>query len=365
MTDSKDMLKGSIKGITEYIPGKSTEDIFAGYGIRPEDIIKLGSNENPLGPSPRAVEAVRKMADSISVYPSVDAGELRRVLAAYIGYPEDMVVMGAGMDGVVDTLMRLFIQPGNSAIIPTPTFSYFEIALRAAGGTPVFIKRQGDYSVPIESVMSSIDNTTRLIYLCSPNNPSGNIMSEEDVRSVVESTDAIVFLDEAYVEFASKSLVHLVKEYDNLVVGRTMSKAMGLAGLRIGYAVVPDWIFSEYMKATTPFAISRIAVAAGLAALEDTDYRDKTIDNVDVGRNFLIEQLSSHCRVYPSQANFILIDISPKKSRDVAEALLNKGIIVRDCTSFRDAGAGLIRITVGTPDQNRLLVDALQGILDS
>ncbi|MCL7415773.1 MAG: histidinol-phosphate transaminase [ANME-2 cluster archaeon] len=365
MTDSKDMLKGSIRGIAEYIPGKSTEDIVATYGIRPGDIIKLGSNENPLGPSPRAVEAVRKMADRISVYPSVDAGELRGALAAYIGYPEDMVVMGAGMDGVVDTLMRLFIQPGTSAIIPTPTFSYFEIALRAAGGIPVFIKRQSDYGVPIESVMSSIDNTTRLIYLCSPNNPSGNIMSEEDVRSVVESTDAIVFLDEAYVEFASKSLVHLVTEYDNLVVGRTMSKAMGLAGLRIGYAAVPTWIFREYMKATTPFAISRIAVAAGLAALEDIDYRKKTIDNVDMGRTFLTEQLSNQCRAYPSQANFILIDVSPKKSKGVAEALLKAGIIVRDCTSFRDAGDGLIRITVGTPHQNRLLVNALQGILDS
>ena len=365
MTNSKDLLKESIKGIAEYVPGKSTEDIVAGYGIEPGDIIKLGSNENPLGPSTMAVEAVRTMADSISVYPSVDAGELRRALAAYVGYPEDMVVMGAGMDGVVDTLMRLFVHPGTSAIIPTPTFSYFEIALRAAGGTPVFVKRQGDYSVDIQAVISSIDDTTRLIYLCSPNNPSGNTIPEDDVRAVVESTDAIVFLDEAYVDFSSNSLVGLNSEYDNLVVGRTMSKAMGLAGLRIGYAVVPNWIFREYMKATTPFAISRIAVAAGLAALEDTDYRKKTIENVDVGRKFLTEQLSNHCRVYPSQANFILIDVSPKKSRDVAETLLKSGIIVRDCTSFRDAGDGLIRITVGTPDQNRRVVDTLHTILDS
>ncbi len=365
MTDSKDLLKESIKGIAEYVPGKSTEDIVAGYGLRPEDIIKLGSNENPLGPSTRAVEAVRTMADSISVYPSVDAGELRQALAAYVGYPDDMVVMGAGMDGVVDTLMRLFVQPGTSAIIPTPTFSYFEIALRAAGGTPVFVKRQDDYSVPIQTIISSIEDSTRLIYLCSPNNPSGNTIPEEDVRAVVESTDAIVFLDEAYVEFASNSLVGLVLEYDNLVVGRTMSKAMGLAGLRIGYAVVPNWIFREYMKATTPFAISRIAVAAGLAALDDVDYREKTIYNVEVGRKFLAKHLSGHCRVYPSEGNFILIDVSPKKSKDVVEMLLKKGIIVRDCTSFRDAGDGLVRITVGTPDQNKLVVDALQGTLGS
>lgn len=363
MTDSKDLLKESIKGIAEYVPGKSTEDIVAGYGLRPGDIIKLGSNENPLGPSTRAVEAVRIMADSISVYPSVDAGELRKALAAYIGYPNDMVVMGAGMDGVVDTLMRLFIQPGNSAIIPTPTFSYFEIALRAAGGTPVFVRRKDDYSVPVRTIISSIEDSTRMLYLCSPNNPSGNTIPEDGVRAIVESTNAIVFLDEAYVEFAPKSLVGLVKEYNNLVVGRTMSKAMGLAGLRIGYAVVPDWIFREYMKATTPFAISRIAVAAGLAALDDVEYRAKTIDTVDVGRKFLAQHLSGSCRVYPSQANFILIDVSPRKSKDVVEVLLKKGIIVRDCTSFRDAGDGLVRITVGTPDQNKLVACALQDAL--
>jgi histidinol-phosphate aminotransferase len=365
MTHTTDLIKDSIKGIKEYVPGKSIEEIAVGYGIRPEDIIKLGSNENPLGPSPKAVDAVKSMSGSIHIYPSVDAGELRSALAKYVGYPENQVVMGAGMDGVVDTLMRLFIQPGLSAIIPTPTFSYFEIAVRAAGGTPVFIKRLPDYSIDTGALISSIDASTRLIYLCSPNNPSGNLIDESDVRKIVESTHAIVFLDEAYVEFAQKSLVGLVAEYENLVVGRTMSKAMGLAGLRAGYAIVPEWISKEYMKATTPFAISRIAVASGLAALKDMDYRKRTIDNVLTGRKFLSDKLSECCRVYPSEANFILIDISPKNSKDVTEALLRRGIIVRDCTSFKDAGESLMRITVGTPAQNRLVVDAFTEILHS
>ena len=172
-----------------------------------------------------------------------------------------------------------------------------------------------------------------------------------------------MFLDEAYVEFASMNLTGLVAEYDNLVVGRTMSKAMGLAGLRVGYCIVPKWIYKEYMKVTTPFAVSRIAISAGLAALEDTDYRKRTIENVHTGRKFLSDKLTGYCKVYPSQANFIMIDVSPKTSREVTELLLGKGIIVRDCTSFRDAGESLIRITVGTPDQNRLVVDALSEIL--
>jgi len=365
MISTKNMLKKSVIGIKEYVPGKSIEEIVASYGIKPENIIKLGSNENPLGPSQKSVEAVRAIADGINIYPSVDAAELRTALSKYVGYPEDQVVMGAGMDGIVDTMMRLFINTGTSAIITTPTFSYYEIAVRSAGGSPVFVKRQSDFSIDTKAVLSSIDENTRIIFLCSPNNPTGNTISETDVRTIVESTNAIVFLDEAYVEFAQKSMTGLVSEYENLVLGRTMSKAMGLAGLRIGYGIVPNWIYKEYMKVTTPFSISKIAVAAGLAALEDPEYTKNTIQNVLIGREFLTEGLSNYCKVYPSEGNFIMIDVKPKKSRDVNESLLTRGIIVRDCSSFKDAGENLIRITVGTPSQNQQVINALAEILQS
>lgn len=365
MTQTRKLLNESVRGIKEYVAGKSAEEIAADYGIRPEDIIKLGSNENSLGPSPLAVEAVRSLADSINIYPSADAGELRRALAKYVGFPDDQVVLGAGMDGVLDTIMRLFIRPGTNAVITTPTFSYYEIAVRAAGGNPVFVKRLEDYRIDTEAVLSSINDSTRIVFVCSPNNPSGNTISEGDIKKIAESTDAVVFLDEAYVEFAKKSLTGLVAAYENLLVGRTMSKAMGLAGLRIGYCVVPDWIFGEYMKVTTPFAVSRMAVAAGIAALSDTEYIERTIENVRTGREFLIRELSKYCRVHPSEANFIMIDVAPKKSSEVTEVLLKQGIIVRDCASFRDAGDSIIRITVGTPELNRQLVTILAQILQS
>ncbi|KAF5426461.1 histidinol-phosphate aminotransferase [Candidatus Methanomarinus sp.] len=360
-----DLIKSSIKDINEYVPGKSIEEIATGYGIKPEDIIKLGSNENSMGPSPMAVEAVRSCSETISIYPSPDAGELRSVLAEYVGFPEDRVVMGAGMDGVVDTLMRMFIQPGTKALISTPTFSYYEIAVRAQGGTPVFIRRSADFSIDTDAVISSIDYSTNMVFLCSPNNPSGNSIPESDLREILDRSDALVFLDEAYVEFANMQLTHLSNEYDNLIVGRTLSKAMGIAGLRVGYGIVPEWIFREYMKATTPFAINRIGIAAGLAALKDVEYRKKTIENVRIGRTFLSDHLSSYCHVYPSEANFIMLDVSPKKSSEVSKRMLKKGIIIRDCKSFRDAGEYLIRITIGTPDQNRRVVDTLIEILQS
>ncbi len=167
------------------------------------------------------------------------------------------------------------------------------------------------------------------------------------------------------MEFANTQLTYLSHEYDNLVVGRTLSKAMGIAGLRVGYGIVPGWMYKEYMKATTPFAVNRIGVAAGLAALKDTEYRKRTIENVRIGRTFLSQHLSSYLRVYPSEANFIMLDVSPKKSSEVVERMLTKGIIIRDCKSFRDAGEHLVRITIGTPDQNRRVVDTLIDILQS
>ncbi|HIH44640.1 MAG TPA: aminotransferase class I/II-fold pyridoxal phosphate-dependent enzyme, partial [Candidatus Methanoperedenaceae archaeon] len=197
-----------------------------------------------------------------------------------------------------------------------------------------------------------------------PNNPSGNLVPEKDVRRVLESVECMVFLDEAYVEFASKSLTGLVQEYDNLIVGRTLSKAFGLAGLRIGYAVVPGWVSAPYMKAMTPFAISRGAVAAGLAALGDREHLEKSIRTVIDGRARMMDGLKKlGIHAFESQANFILSDVAPRSAKDICDKLLRRGIIVRDCTSFRGAGNSLVRITVGTREQNTRVLAALGEIL--
>jgi histidinol-phosphate aminotransferase len=281
----RELIKKEIFDIAEYVPGKSIEEIASAYGLKPESIIKLGSNENPLGPSPKAVRALIEAAPGANIYPSADAGELREALSKYTGFPvSNIVASGPGMDGLLDGLCRIIIEKGDEVIIPTPTFSYYELPAKACGGKPVFIRRNPDFSVDPEKVLEAVSARTKIIFLCSPNNPSGNLLPEADLRKIVENTRSLVFVDEAYVEFADRNLSALVKEYDNLVIGRTFSKVFGLAGLRLGYGIMPEWLAKEYLRAATPFSVSLPALRAGLAALSDTDRSVVAPDSRGVSR---------------------------------------------------------------------------------
>lgn len=354
-----DLIKKEILEIKEYVPGKSIDDIARAYGLDPKSIIKLGSNENPLGPSPMAVEALVEHASQVSIYPSADANELVDAISEYTGFPaSNIAASGPGMDGLIDGLMRLIIARGDEVIIPTPTFAYYEISARANGAVPVFVKRDEDYAVDVEAILEAVSPHTKVIFLCSPNNPSGNMVPENDVRKIAESTDGLVFVDEAYVEFADNSLAHLVNEYDNIIIGRTFSKAFGLAGLRIGYGIMPEWLKSEYMRVATPFNVSGAAIAAGVAALSDVDHLEKSIELAQKGEMYLKKHIPFN--VYDSQANFVMVDVTPHKAKDVCERLLKKGIIVRDCSSFRDAGESLVRVTIGTQEQNEKVVEGFK-----
>ncbi|MDI3485903.1 MAG: histidinol-phosphate aminotransferase [Methanolobus sp.] len=354
-----ELIKDVVNSIAEYVPGKSIEEIAKKYGIDPIDIIKLGSNENVLGPSQKAVEALISYASKVNIYPSADASELVEALSVYTGLPvENICASGPGMDGLLDNLMRVLIEPGDEVVIPTPTFSYYEIAARANGATAIHVAPGEGLKFDITAIKEAITERTKVVFLCSPNNPTGLLTSEDDVRSLLESTNGLVFVDEAYVEFSDKSLSKLVLEYDNLVIGRTFSKAFGLAGLRIGYGLMPEWLKVQYMKIATPFNVSLPAVMAGVAALSDSEYLEKSISMTVEGRKFLTENIPF--KVYDSRANFILVDVSPLVAKDVSESLMKKGIIVRDCRSFRNAGESLIRVTVGTREQNEKVVSAFE-----
>lgn len=358
----RELIKNGIENISEYVPGKSIDEIALSYGLDPDTIIKLGSNENPLGPSPEAVDALERyrVRSQLSVYPSADAGELVEALSEYTGFPEsNLAASGPGMDGLIDNLMRLVIEKGDEVIIPTPTFSYYEIAARANGASPVFVKRGDEFKVNAESILEAESPRTKIIFICSPNNPSGDLIDERQLRRIAESTKGLLFVDEAYVEFADRNMANLVSEYDNLIVGRTFSKAFGLAGMRIGYGIMPQWLKSEYMRVSTPFNLSGPAITTGVAALSDTRHLKQSIELARNGRKYLKDNMPF--KVYDSQANFVLVDVAPQKAQDICERLLEEGIIVRDCTSFRDAGDSLIRVTVGTQEQNEQVVEAFKN----
>ena len=349
MSSSRRETRESLKRLRPYVAGKGFVEISRRYGLDPAQIVKLGSNENPYGPSPRVKEALQRI--SPERYPEPE--ELLASLARYTGLPEEMIVIGAGMDGVMDTLTRLFLEKGDRTFIPTPTFNYYEILTVLAGAEPVFSPRGPDFQIE-----ETVPRDVKMAFLCSPNNPTGNILKEAELCHLLETTDAILFLDEAYVEFAERSLAELVNRYENLVVGRTLSKAFGLAGMRLGYALMPQWMAEEYRRAAPPFfAISCASVAAGVAALSDLDYMNQSVRRIRMER----ERLQKEIKSYPSQGNFLYLQ-TEEPSDSFAEKFLQKGVIIRDCRSFRGAGEHHVRVTVGTPAENERFLAAFRKI---
>ncbi|TRZ69290.1 MAG: histidinol-phosphate transaminase [Methanothrix sp.] len=343
-------LRSCLSELKPYVAGKGIGEIAKGYGFAPEKIVKLGSNENPYGPGPRVWEAMA--GTRLERYPEMD--DLVEALAGYAGASPEDVVVGTGMDGVMDTLTRLFLDPGDRTLIFTPTFSYYEILTRLCGAEPVFSARGSRFEADPD-----IPDDLKLIFICSPNNPTGNEIPEKDLRAIVETTDAIVFLDEAYAEFGDQSFLGMVGEYENLVVGRTFSKAFGLAGMRLGYAVAPGWIADEHRKAAPPFfGVASPAVAAGMAALDDQEHMRIVVSKIKRERDLLRRAIPES---HPSGGNFLYIE-TKEMSGLVAEKMLDRGVIIRDCASFRGSGEHHIRVTVGTPEEMLTFLQAYREI---
>ncbi|MBI5482082.1 MAG: histidinol-phosphate transaminase [Deltaproteobacteria bacterium] len=359
------LLRPAIAGLEPYVPGRSIEEVAAERGIAPDRIVKLGSNENPLGASPRALAALAAAGPQLHLYPDATARDLREGLERWWRRRVDLgaarIVAGNGMDNVLDTLARLLLQPGDTVIVCPPTFSWYELSARLAGAEPIFVpRRKRDLRVDVHAVLGAVRPSTRIIYLCTPNNPSGDTLTRAEVEALARGTDCLLFLDEAYADFADRTFMAEAGRRRHVVVGRTFSKAWGLAGLRIGYAALPDWLAPAYLKAATPFVVSRAATSAALAALDDDEHLARTLAMVRTGRDRYARELPRlGLRTCPSAANFVAVRTAPRSAAEVCAALAAEGVIVRDCTSFSGAGDDLVRITVGTDEQNSRVLDAL------
>lgn len=339
--------------IARYVPGKSVEEVKRRYGLK--KVIKLASNENPYGPSPRAVEAFRSYSD-LHIYPDPEYRELREKIAEYTGWSYDRIVVAAGVDGILETLFRLLVDEGDEIVIPTPTFPYYHILTRLHCGREVLVKRSDDGYRVDESIFDAISGKTKLVIICSPNNPTGNVESAKLVRELAESTGGVVFLDEAYVEFADRSID---VDADNVIVARTFSKAFGLANLRIGYALLPEWLVELFKAASTPFPISTPAERAAIAALEDIEWMLGCVEKIRAERERIYRELQRFVEVNPSQANFLFFK-SPIEN--LAEELMKRGVIVRDCSNFVGCDRH-IRVSIGKPEENDMFLDALKEVL--
>lgn len=354
---------GNARELHPYVPGRTVEEIAAERGLDPSDVVKLSSNENPLGPPPAALEALCELR-ALHRYPSPDLiSSFERAASEHVGVSPGSVVVTPGADGAIDHLCRLFVEDGTVAAAPVPTFQYYRAPVVVNGGR--FVEVETDVSrgrVVTDEVWESIvDEGPDVVFLCSPNNPTGVPVGDAALRAAIES-GALVVLDEAYAEFSTSNRAPLVEGHENLVVLRTTSKAFGLAGLRVGYAVVPEWMKGELGKVATPFSVNSAGLAAAEAALRDTGHLRETLETVRRGREYLAENLPFAS--LPSEANFVAIDVSPLTAGEVEEGLLDRGVIVRSCESFPGDTENLVRVSVGTEEENRRAVAAAEDLLE-
>jgi histidinol-phosphate aminotransferase len=346
---------------TVYRAGRGIEEVARDLGLDPDDLVKLSSNENPYGASPKAVEAVREHADRVSSYPKSAHTDLTEKVADRHGLAPEQIWLTPSGDTALDNLARAFIEPGDRVLVPTPGFAYYPMSARYHHGAvdEYRLEKAEDFQQTPETVLDAYDGH-RIVYVTSPHNPTGSEMRLDDVRTVAEETDdqTLVVYDEAYIEFTdSPSAIDLVDEREDVAVIRTFSKAYGLAGMRLGYAVAPEEWADAYARVTTPFGVTELTCRAGLAALDDDDHVEQTVEGAKWAREYMHEHLDAE--TWESGGNFVLVEVGDASA--VADAAQREGVIVRDCTSF-----GLpecIRITCGTEDETRRAVKTINEII--
>jgi len=354
----------SIQALKPYVPGKSIDEVRAKY--HPPEITKLGSNENPLGGSAKVMEAVRAALPRMSLYPDGASRELRQALADAHALAPEQIMVGNGSDEVLLMIAAAFLNPGETVLVSENTFSEYEFSGRVMDGRIVKIPLKG-MRYDLAGFRKRLRRKPKLVFLCNPNNPTGSYFTHAELEALLQAAPAktLVVVDEAYGEYADAAdfprSLELLKTHPNLIISRTFSKIFGMAGLRLGYGFAHPLIIRECARVKTPFNVNLLVQAAALAALADADFRARSIANNLAGRTFLDAELKRRgLEPIATQANFICFRV-PRPAVDVCEDMLRQGLIARALRSF-----GLdhwIRITIGTPDQNRRFLGVLDSVL--
>jgi len=328
-----------------YVFAKKAGDIAREYGI--DRIARLASNENPYPLSAAAREAAETALRNVNRYPDERTSILTDALRVHYGdYP---FVSGVGMDGVIETVIRTLVDPGEQVVISTPTFSFYALAATGQGADVITVPREKDFSVDAGTLIKA-GSEAKIVIVCSPNNPTGNATPVDVVAELLEEIEGVLFLDNAYVEFSGYDYLPLMKKYENLILGRTFSKIHSLAGLRVGYAFAPEWLVPWYQRASTPFTVNSVSAAAAAAALPDKDHTRRYLSQVNRWRKRFITEVKYP--VLPSDANFVMIDIAPRTGDEMVEDLARHGVVVRSCRSFTGLPDHYIRVSIGDDWEN-------------
>ncbi|MCL0047973.1 histidinol-phosphate transaminase [Dehalococcoidia bacterium] len=326
-------------------------------GIPAEQVIKLDMNENPYGCSPRVQRALGE-AGSYHIYPDPSSRKLRRLLGEYTGFDPEYIAVGSGSDELIDLILRLTLEPGDRVINCPPTFGMYPFSTGVCGGEIVNVPRGPDYSIDVAAIKSAVDRRTRVVFIASPNNPTGNLTSEGDILQLLE-TGVLVVVDEAYYEFAGASVAHLVPSHPNLIVLRTFSKWAGLAGLRVGYGILSPQINEVIHRMKLPYNVTIAAQIAARESLADMDYLQGRIKAILAERERLFQGLKVQGILdpIPSKGNFLLCRVVKGEALEIKQGLERRGILVRyyDVHRLRDK----LRISVGKPEHTDALLLAL------
>ncbi|MCL4561317.1 MAG: histidinol-phosphate transaminase [Chloroflexi bacterium] len=358
-----------MKNLEDYVvpwvrEAESYSDRHLEFAWQHPDIVRMMSNENPLPPSEAVIDAVLNTARQGNLYPDT-GGKLRKILGERVGLTADNVVLGNGSTDVINFILETFVAPDDEVVISVPTFPMYETRTRVNGGIPVLVPMQANFYWDVGALISAVTTRTKLIFLCTPNNPTGNNLAEDDLRRIL-ALGIPTFVDEAYYELAEHpyTYAHLIREFPNTIINRTFSKAYALAGLRIGYAYADERVISFLNRMKIPWNVSLIAISAALAALEDKEDQQLKRKTILEGRRFLCEQINllPGFRAFPSDGNFVLIDASilGKPSAEIVNELIARGVFVRPMGGHHLQG--YIRVTVGSPEQNRFFLDKLGAL---
>ena len=362
-------LRALVRAFRPYTAGLSIDEIRDRYGL--SRVIKLASNENPLGVSPQVEQALRRHAAYAFRYPQTGNPRLVRALAEHHQVSPSRIVVGNGSDELIDLLFRVCAEPGvHNAVAFRPCFGIYVTQAALCGVELRQTPLNPDFSFPWKAMRELVDENTSLVFVTSPDNPSGHAASVEELAAFARSLPetCLLVVDEAYMDFtddeSAYSLLPRLEEFPNVAISRTFSKRFGLAGLRLGYLILPEVIAEHIWRVRLPFSVNLLAEEAGLAALQDHDFLDETYRVVRAGRTYLTAELARlGCTVTPSQSNFMMFEVPSglPDASELFERLLERGVILRPLKSY-----GLprhLRVSVGTEEENHILVSILRELL--
>ncbi len=367
------LIRPQCRGFEPYLPGRSIESVRRERGLK--QLYKLASNENALGPSPRALKAVATLGKSILRYPDGASTALRQALAKKNGVASEQVIIGAGSDELIELLGKTFLNPGDSIVVSDHAFIRYKMAGELMGATVLTVPMR-EMTHDLGMMLEAIRSDTKIVFIANPNNPTGTYNTQEELEELLEHTErlrqrgqsVLVVVDEAYYEFASAlertypRTLELQQSYSNLVILRTFSKVYALAGLRVGYGFADPGVIAALDRVRPPFNVSTVAQAAAEASLQDRAQVSRGVRLVQEGRKQVLPALEQMgLRVIPSVGNFTLVDVSPHRGAEVFDTLLDRGVIVRAMDEY--GFPQHIRVTYGLPVENRWFLKAMKEVL--